>query len=174
MNYFEFYNIPITFLPDEAALRKTFYANSKKYHPDFFTLSSEAEQAEVLELSTLNNEAFKTLSDPDRRMKYILELKGVMGEEGQNNIPQGFLMEMMDINEGLMELEFDYDAAMHQKLLSELEKLESKLSDEVSPLLETYVDGVSDTSVLEQIKTYFFKRRYLLRIQENLDRFASL
>jgi molecular chaperone HscB len=174
LNYFEFYNIPITFLPDEAALRKTFYANSKKYHPDFFTLSSAAEQAEVLELSTLNNEAFKTLSDTDRRMKYILELKGMMGEEGQNNISQDFLMEMMDINEGLMELEFDYDAATHQKILSDLESLESKLSEALHPLLESYVDELSDVFVLEQIKAYYFKRRYLLRIQKNLDRFASL
>jgi len=96
MTLFEFYNIPITFIPDEAALRKTFYANSKKYHPDFYTLASQEEQEKALELSTLNNEAFKILSDQDRRMKYILELKGVMGEEGQNNIPQDFLMEMME------------------------------------------------------------------------------
>jgi molecular chaperone HscB len=39
---------------------------------------------EVLELSTLNNNAYKTLSDFDKRMKYILELKEVLGEEGKN------------------------------------------------------------------------------------------
>ncbi len=174
MNFFDFYNIPITFLPDEGALRKTFYANSKKYHPDFYTLASEEEQEKALELSTLNNEAFKTLSDLDRRMKYILELKGVMGEEGQNNIPQDFLMEMMDINEGLMELEFDYDAGAHQKVVTELEGLEKGLQEAVLPILKNYVDGAEEEAVLEAAKGYYFKMRYLLRIRKNLDKFASL
>ncbi|MFT5262297.1 MAG: molecular chaperone HscB [Polaribacter sp.] len=174
MTLFEFYNIPITFIPDEAALRKTFYANSKKYHPDFYTLASEAAQEKALELSTLNNEAFKTLSDLDRRIKYILELKGAMGEEGQNNMPQDFLMEMMDINEGLMELEFDYDAAAHQKVVTELEGLEKGQLAGVLPVLESYVDGESEGESLAAAKGYYFKMRYLLRIRKNLDKFASL
>ena len=109
MNYFEFFEIPISFKVDEAALKRIFYANSKKYHPDFYTLESEEKQAEILELSTLNNQAYKTLSDFDKRMKYILDLKEILAEEGQNQLPQSFLMEMMDINEVLMELEFDFD-----------------------------------------------------------------
>ncbi len=83
MNFFEFYNIPIAFKLDEAALKKTFYANSKKYHPDFHTLESEDKQDEILELSTINTEAYKILSDFDKRMKYILDLKGTMAAEGE-------------------------------------------------------------------------------------------
>ena len=101
MNYFEFYDIPISFKIDAAALKRTFYRLSKKYHPDFFTQESEEKQAEILQLSSLNNEAYQTLSNFDRRMKYVLDLKGVLAEEGQNQIPQAFLMEMMEINEGL-------------------------------------------------------------------------
>ena len=173
MNYFEFYDIPLSFLPDEAALRKTFYANSKKYHPDFFTMASEEEQQKVLELSTLNNEAFKTLSDQDLRMKYILDLKGVLAEEGQNNIPQDFLMEMMDINEGLMELEFDYSKDAHQKIESELNTLKDSLLNEIMPTLKSYTDGVSEDTDLEAVKDYYFKMRYLLRIESNLEKQAS-
>ena len=85
MNFFEFYEIPISFKVDEDALRTIFYSNSKKYHPDFYTLESDEKQAEILELSTLNNEAYKTLTDFDKRMKYILKLKGVM----EATIPTG-------------------------------------------------------------------------------------
>lgn len=173
MNYFEFYDIPLSFLPDEAALRKTFYANSKKYHPDFFTMASEEEQQKVLELSTLNNEAFKTLSNQDLRMKYILDLKGLMAEEGQNNIPQDFLMEMMDINEGLMELEFDYSKDAHQKIETELNTLKDSLLNEIMPTLKSYTDGVSEDTDLEAVKDYYFKMRYLLRIESNLEKQAS-
>ena len=173
MNYFDFYQIPLNFTVDEAALRKTFYANSKKYHPDFFTLESDEKQAEILELSTLNNKAYHTLKDPDLRMKYILDLKGTLAEEGQNKLPQAFLMEMMDLNEALMELEFDFDAAAHARSLAEVQALEEKLYQTVATILESYKDEASSPEELKQIGNYYLKKRYLLRIKENLDKFAS-
>lgn len=174
MNYFEFFNIPVSFLLEETDLKKTFYANSKKYHPDFYTLESEEKQLEVLEMSTLNNEAYKTLSNFDKRMKYILDLKGTLAEEGKNQIPQDFLMEMMDINENLMELEFDFDANVFEKVGTELKSLETSLMNEVQPMLESYNDDTSDEVILKGIKNYYLKKRYLLRIHENLNKFASL
>ena len=159
---------------DEAGVKKTFYQNSKKYHPDFYTLESEEKQMEVLEMSTLNNEAYKTLSDFDKRMKYILEIKGALAEEGKNQIPQDFLMEMMDINENLMELEFDFDVDKFNQVKEDLKSLESDLLKIVQPHLEKFNDENSNEKELSEIKNYFLKKRYLLRIQENLNKFASL
>ncbi|MDG1435852.1 MAG: iron-sulfur cluster co-chaperone HscB C-terminal domain-containing protein [Saprospiraceae bacterium] len=174
MNYFEFFKIPVSFNLNEAELKKAFYSNSKKFHPDFFTLESKEKQMEVLELSTLNNNAFKTLSNFDKRMKYILELKEVLGEEGKNKIPQEFLMEMMEINENLMELEFDFDKNNFDKIQNSLKKLESILLEEVNPYIENYNDAAPKEVELDAIKNYFLKKRYLLRIKENLNKFASL
>lgn len=174
MNYFEFYNIPVSFKVDQAALKAVFYANSKKYHPDFYTLESDEKQAEILELSTLNNQAYNTLNDFDKRMKYILELKGVMNEEGQNKLPQSFLMDMMEINETLMELEFDYDEAKKNEALYHLENQEKSIFTEVEFILENYQDENTNEAELLAIKDYYLKKRYLLRIRENLDKFASL
>lgn len=174
MNYFEFYDIPISFTVDPTALKKTFYAYSKKYHPDFYTLETEEKQAEILELSTLNTEAYKTLSDFDKRMKYILDLKGYMGAEGENKLPQEFLMDMMDINEGIMELEFDNDEAMYQKTRNDVENLEIQLLNAIKPIIENYDDTTTPQYQLEEIKIFYLKKRYLLRIRENLSKFAPL
>ena len=175
MNYFEFYGIPVSFVVDKGSLKREFYANSKKYHPDYFTLESEAKQAEVLELSTLNNQAYKTLSDFDRRMKYILDLKGAMEEEGKNILPQDFLMEMMDINESLMELESGFDQEVYDKVRADLKVLEDDLLDEVKPLIAEYDAQKGDSeSILEGVKNFYLKKRYLLRIKENLSTFAPL
>ena len=174
MNYFEFYNIPLSFKIDEAALKRQFYANSKQFHPDFHALENAEKQSEILELSTLNTEAYKTLSDFDKRMKYILELKGVMGKEGENKLPQDFLMDMMDINENLMELETDFDETAHQKVLSDVQNLENQLFTEVHDIIENYEDGTTPQYSLEEVKNFYLKKRYLLRIRENLSKFASL
>lgn len=173
MNYFDFYNIPISFNVDAAALKKTFYSYSKKYHPDFFTLESEEEQAKILELSTLNTEAYKTLSNAERRMKYVLELTGAMGEEGQNKLPQDFLSDMMDINEAIMELEFDLDAATLEKVKKEVQDIDNQLLNDIKPVLDNYQHGTTPASDLEKIKIFFLKKRYLFRISENLSIFAA-
>jgi molecular chaperone HscB len=174
MNHFEFYKIPLSFKIDEAALKRIFYANSKQFHPDFFTLESEEKQAEILELSTLNTEAYKTLSDFDKRMKYILDLKGVMGNEGENKLPQDFLMDMMDINEALMELEMDYDEITHKKVLDDVQILENQLFIEVKDIIENYEEDKTPQYSLEEVKYFYLKKRYLLRIRENLTKFAPL
>lgn len=173
MNYFEFFEIPLRFKVDEAALKRIFYANSKKYHPDFYTLESEEKQAEILELSTLNNQAYKTLSDFDKRMKYILDLKEILAEEGQNQLPQSFLMEMMDINEVLMGLEFDFDAQKFEQAETELKALETSLFKNIESIVESYDDNNSSDKELLAIKEYYLKKRYLLRIRENLSKFAT-
>lgn len=173
MNYFEFYNIPISFNVDAAALKKTFYSYSKKYHPDFFTLESDEEQAKILELSTLNTQAYKTLSDGERRMKYVLELTGAMGAEGQNKLPQDFLGDMMDINEAIMELEFDPDAEAIERIQKEVQDIDNQLVADIKPVLDNYKHEETSETVLQDVKIFFLKKRYLLRIFENLSKFAA-
>lgn len=172
MNYFEFYKIPVSFSVDAEALRKRFYALSKEYHPDFYTLESEEKQAEILRLSTLNNEAYEILRDSDRRMKYVLTLREALGEEGSNKLPPDFLMEMMDLNEGLMELEFDPDPTAVANIREQLEKKEADLQQEVTPLLNRFDADPTTNEGLDGVVDYYLKKRYLLRIRENLGKFA--
>ncbi|TAK36913.1 MAG: hypothetical protein EPO28_12885 [Saprospiraceae bacterium] len=172
MNYFEFFDLPVAFCLNEADLKQRFYRNSKKFHPDFYTLQSEEKQGEILELSTLNNQAYRTLSDFDLRMKYVLELKNVLADEGQNKLPQEFLMEMMELNESLMELEFDFDQQTYDRLRQQVKNLEEKSLNAILPLLENYNDKTAVPEDLRAVKDFYLRKRYLLRFLENLDRFA--
>lgn len=171
MNFFAFMGIPVSFQPDEAALRRLYYENSRKYHPDFHTLADPAQQAEMLEQATLNNLAWKTLSDPDLRIAHILEIYDMAPETGVNpKMPQAFLMDMMDINESLMSLEFNYDAGLLSETVSKLDRLENDLQKEIAPVMQFF--NPDKPEGLEKIQEFYFKRRYLLRIRENLSKFA--
>jgi molecular chaperone HscB len=172
MQYFDFYELPVSFLLDEGELKKRFLQKSRQYHPDFFTLETDEEQAKTLELSTLNNQAYRTLADFDLRMGYILDQKGLLAEEGKNEVPQDFLLDMMELNEALMELEFDFDPAVFENAQSQLAALEKSLLDEVMPVLNTFDNTDPNQGELKIVKDFFFKKRYLWRIQENLNRFA--
>ena len=103
MNYFELFEIPVSLTVDQNKLSSQYFALQKKYHPDFFTNATEEEQDEVLEKSSMINKGFKTLKDPDNTIKYVLEIKGLLQEEEKYELPPDFLMEMMELNEGLMD-----------------------------------------------------------------------
>ena len=172
MTYFQFFDLPVSFYLDEKLLKKRFLLNSKKYHPDFYTLESEEKQAEILDISTQNNQAYKTLSNFDSRMKYILIGKGILEEEGKNSIPQNFLMEVMEIQEAIMELEFGFDEKAYNQANQSVSILEQGLQTDVQPILESYKEENSTDEELKKVKDFYLKRKYLWRIKENLNRFA--
>lgn len=169
-NYFEFYDLAPSFLLDEGALKRLFYQKSREYHPDFYTLETEERQAEILVLSTLNNEAYKALSDFHKRMYHILDLHGHIAEEGKAKLPQAFLMEMMDVNEAIMELQFDPDLTATAKVKSDIATFKDQDRSAIQALLDKYTFDQPIESDLVQIRDYYFKHKYLLRLEENLDK----
>ncbi len=173
MNFFELYELPVSFMLEEAAVKRKFLALSKKFHPDFFVNESEAEQQEALAMSTIITRAYQVLSDFDRRMQYILELKQVISAGERYELSPAFLMEMMEINEALMELEHDKDADKAAALRKQVATLSASLDEEVRPALISYREDAPDENVLKKIKDYYYRRRYLLRIQQSLDTFAA-
>lgn len=169
-DYFAFYGLPIGFNPDAGLIKQQFYAFSKKYHPDFYINESEEKQAEVLELSTLNNKAYQVLSDPQRRLQYVLELKGVLSEGENYVLPQSFLMEMMDVNEALMDLQFEPDAEKLATLSASVSVIEKELTEEILRLTAGF-DGQSEpeqNKILSEVKDLYYRNKYLLRIRDSI------
>ncbi len=172
-NYFTHFGLEPGFNIDEGQLKKKFLELSRTYHPDFHTHLSEEEQTDVLELSSYTNLAFKTLKNKDARMKYLLGLHKVDFAEGNQFLPQEFLMEMMDFNEKLMEAQMDMDEKVVSELKEELKDIENGLLGEVQELMDGYEASKISEADLKKLKDYYFKKKYLLRIHENLDKFAN-
>lgn len=172
MNYFEFYGIKESFAPDVALLKKKFYELSKQYHPDFHANEDDAKQQEILELSTLNNKAYQTLSDPYKRLEYILRTHELLVEGAKPQLPADFLMEMMDINERLMEIE-DADQLGH--LTAEVLAVEDDIKQKTDSAARGYadLDDTAKESRLTEIADCYYRQKYLLRIKESLDTFAA-
>ena len=173
MNYFEHFGIPVSFILDEGNLKKLFIIKSREYHPDFFTLEEKDTQDKMLEMSSFNNKGYKILKDFNSRTKYILELNNAIEEEGSNKIPQDFLMEMMDINEEVMDLQMDYNKELYNRVLGQLDDMESTMYKDILPTLNLYNHESPEKEDLERIKDFYFKSKYLWRLRENLDKFAT-
>lgn len=174
-SYFDFYDLPESFVLDEAALKRRYYQLSRELHPDFHAQSTPAEQAEALRLSTLNTDAYRTLAAPDARMAYVLAQHGLLEEGQPQALPPDFLMEVMELNEQLMELEFEPDAAATARLQAEVAALADTLDAGIQPVLAGYAQLPSDhrPAALAQVRTYYLKKRYLLRLRQQLATFAA-
>jgi molecular chaperone HscB len=80
-NYFAQFGLPRHLNIDTAALEKSFYAQSRKLHPDRFASRPAAEQEAALAASSQLNDAYRTLRDPIARTEYLLSLEGIQLEE---------------------------------------------------------------------------------------------
>jgi molecular chaperone HscB len=80
-SYFAQFELPLHLHVDTAALEKSFYAQSRRLHPDRFAARPVAEQEAALAASSRLNDAYRTLRDPIARTEYLLALEGIQLEE---------------------------------------------------------------------------------------------
>ena len=175
MNYFDFYEIPVSFFPDEKLLQQRYYRLSKQYHPDFYANEPAEKQAEILELSTLNNKAYQTLSSFEKRLEHILEINNMLVEGEKYALSQAFLMEMLDINERLMDLEMDYDEQGLEAINTSVSALAKAIEAQIMEQGKGFesLSAVLQTQRLEQVKDAYYRKKYLLRIKDSLNKFAA-
>lgn len=162
MNYFELFDIPVSFKIDKASLSKKYFELQKKYHPDFYTQSTDEEKMEALEKSSLINKALKTLQNEDETIKYVLLQKQLLEEEEKYALPPDFLMEMLELNEAVMEEEA-------VTITKRIAAVEDELYAAVETIINNYKEGITTDQELLQVKEYYYKKKYLQRILDRIE-----
>lgn len=168
MDYFKIYEIPVSFKIDSSLLKKKFYQLSRAYHPDFFTDASATEQEVVLEKSSLINNAFLILNNPDLLMEYILTEKKIIISDEKFQLPNHFLVQVMEVNEKLLEAKMENDVKSIEKIKAEIEQLQQTIFEPVEKIIENYQEDSTNQEELLQIKSYYYQKKYLKRILESL------
>ena len=160
MNYYTLFELAETPSVNKELLAAKYIALQKKYHPDFFTTDTETAQEDALEKSAQINKAYNTFKSEDKTLAYFLEEKGILLPDEKYNLPPDFLMEMMELNESIEE-QID--------VTDKVKELETILVHNVKPLLEADIEPNFTTKAYEELKAYYYKKKYLLRILERLE-----
>ncbi len=167
-NYFSFFDLEPAFNIDAAKLKKAYLIKSREFHPDYFSQASEEEKNRALDMTTRNNAAFKTLSDPVKRLEHILRLNNILGESKDEKMDPEFLMEMMDINEQIMEHKMEEGSTKADAIKADIDELSKGMDLEANGLKDAY-DQSNETEHLQKLKAYFFKKKYIARILQQLE-----
>lgn len=161
MQYFELFNLPVGFVVSKEELRRRYLQLSRQHHPDYFASGDAAQQEEAMDKTALLNKALQTLSQRDQTIQYILKEKGLLEEEEKYSLPPDFLMEMMELNEAAE----SGSGEGTEELVQEKEK---EIYGSVQAIIENYKEGTTTEADLLQVKDYYFRKKYLDRLRQQL------
>ena len=133
-DFFSFFGLPRRLRLDEAELEKSFYALSRRLHPDYFMSASPDERQASMERSSMLNDAYRTLRNAVARAGYLLRLEGY--KEAEKKAPPELLEEVFELNMQIEELKAakkmgdEEELAEARRALTEaLDGLNEKLGD---------------------------------------------
>jgi molecular chaperone HscB len=143
-DFFSLFSLPQHLHLDLASLEKTFYAQSRKLHPDRFAAKPAAEQQAALAASSQLNDAYRTLRDPILRTEYLLSLQGIQleeqsraatdlakatGTQKKQVAPPDLLEEAFELNMALEEMKLDPDPNVRADLEAARTKFTAMLAE---------------------------------------------
>ena len=133
-NYFELFDLPVSFDIDKEKLVRCYRDLQSVVHPDKYVNASEKERRLAMQKAVQINEAFQTLKNPLSRAIYLLHLQGIDSKDSDAAAMDGeFLMTQMELREELAEIQ-DFDAL--NAFLSSTEKQMQNLIKQLSQEFE--------------------------------------
>jgi len=175
VNYFEVFDLPKLLGIDPIMLEQKFHELSRKYHPDYFTTGSAEDKQKALTMTSLLNDAYRTLRHPVRRVEYLLELEGFKSDGSK--VPKSFLMEMFEINEQVEEVKSgsaspDQIAAVRSDIENRAAQFEAQIeqaSAEWDRLVSTRASDAELKAQLSKLTEILSESSYIRNLERDLE-----
>lgn len=174
-NYYDFLGLEHRLELDVKDLEQRFYALSRKFHPDRYTLKSREEQQYALDATALLNDAYRTLRDPLPRAEYLLKQNGFdIGEQGSKNVPPELLEEVFELNMALEEMRGGDESARPalQEAREKFAGMRDQIDSELQAKFSAY-DRTRDRNVLGEIRGILNRRRYIRNLVNEVEKELS-
>jgi molecular chaperone HscB len=163
-NPFELLGVDKRFDLDEQALHQAFLRATAQAHPDRAT--DPDEQMALARRAAAINAAYEQLKEPARRAEALVRLHGGPTASDDKSLPDGLLMEMLEIREQMDQAQSEHDQAR-------LNELRTWAQDQRMAYLQHIGQALSNPSPtaqqLAEARTQLNALRYIDRMIEQLD-----
>lgn len=166
---FRAFGLERAFELDAKALRRSLMKMQRATHPDFFAVQGDAAREAAERATSTLNAAFEVLEDPLRRADWLVVAQGGPTRDQDREMPQAFLMEVLEWNEVLEEAR---DAAARDE--AALAELESNLRTARAETVDDVAVGLTPLpptgdARLAQVRRHLNALRYVDRALGEID-----
>ncbi len=171
MDPFAVFGLAPGFALDASALRKKLLRLQRGMHPDYFGGADESQRELAIRNTAELNAAFEILADAVRRADWLVQSLGGPGENEERQMPQAFLMEVMEWNEMLEEARESEPGSPAREAAT---KLGATLDDERGRLVRSIEAGLTPLPEnrperLVEVRRALNAVRYLDRALEQIE-----
>ncbi len=136
-NFFALFEQPVQFVVNQERLDQHLRLLQKRYHPDNIaknlTDTAQAQQHSE-QASALINQAYQTLSAPDSRASYLLEM-AAQAQHIEHSIAD------LDFLEDAMQMRMDLDDAIEDKDRQTLQQLHPQITERLAKQAQRFDDA---------------------------------
>jgi len=166
-NYFELFEIPVSYDVDLGRMQLRYRDLQKAVHPDKYANASSQERRISMQHTSLINQALHTLKHPVERAMYMLQLKGMdFTMDNQTTMDAAFLMEQMEMRERLEAIR------EHQDPLAELDDMSAAVKKNMDNMVANFKHAY-DAGKLEDAKEVVRKLQFLYKATKEIDELAA-
>jgi len=158
--------LPRAYAVDRAALQRAYLTQAARWHPDRFTDLLQRRDAE--QRSAEINAARIALEDDEKRAAALLVLIGGPGQSDDKSLPDGFLMEILDVRSELEAAVQSGDAEQKAGVKKWAAQQRTQYRDRVAALFDQAGES-PDEATLTAIRHELNAWRYIERLIEQLD-----
>ena len=162
-NFFELFEVPVSYYVDLDAVHRTYMDIQKQVHPDNFAHDTAERKRISMQQTSRVNEAYNTLKDDVMRAAYMLTLKGVdIKLSNETTKDMAFLMEQMQTRERLEHIRNEADP------LSALDDMAAQVKATTQALAKTFAEAF-DNDELEQARECVRKLQFMKKAKNEIE-----
>ena len=166
-NFFEIFDVPVSFEVDLELVQQRYRELQKAVHPDKFVNASDQEKRISMQQTSWINEASNTLRQPIDRAIYLLKLKGIdLNLENETTMDAMFLMEQMEMREGLSDIRSKDDP------LAELDRLSAQVKNDMKVMMESFSFAYKDENI-DDAKEWIRKMQFMQKARKEVDELTA-
>lgn len=165
-NYFEIFNLPVSFDLDASQLSELYRELQKEVHPDKFVNAGEQQSRLAMQVTSLVNQAFETLKSPVSRAHYLLKLAGLDIDHDQDTtMDPMFLMEQMELREEIELVRSKNDP------LAEIDRLLRQVKNTLQSVMQSFASAYQAEDY-SKAHEWSRKMQFLNKNAQELDEIA--
>ena len=158
-NYFELFQLPVTFSIDLEDLENRYFEPHKTSHPDRFVDASDQEKRLAVQWTMQINEAYQNLRDPLARAIYLLKQSGI--ELADNpQMSATFLVQQIELREEIDSIETHPDGS------EQVEALIRSISEQTVELQQQFITAY-EAGNMSEAREGVYQMQFMVKLQQS-------